>query len=80
MSLVISDDILHLVRMSEMQLKREFALWLFQQQRFTLAQAARFLGATRLEFQKMLADRHIPVHYEVADLEQDLDTLAVIKL
>jgi predicted HTH domain antitoxin len=30
---------------------------------------------SRLEFQHLLASRRIPVHYDVADFEQDIETL-----
>lgn len=76
MSLVISDELLQTVNMSEAELRQELALLLFQKEKFTLAQAARFASMTRLQFQKLLADRQIPVHYDIEDLEQDLKTLA----
>jgi len=48
MSLVISDEILQTVSMSESELRQELALLLFQKEKFTLAQAARFASMTRL--------------------------------
>ncbi|WP_293089875.1 UPF0175 family protein [Okeania sp. SIO3B5] len=42
MSLVISKEILEKIEISEGQLQIEIVVMLFQQERFTLAQAARF--------------------------------------
>jgi predicted HTH domain antitoxin len=75
MSLVIPDDLVHATGMSAEELKREIAVMLFQRENLTLAQASRLAGLSRLEMQQLLATRQIPVHYDVADFEQDLDTL-----
>jgi predicted HTH domain antitoxin len=44
---------------------QEIAILLFQQERLTLAQASRLANLPRWAFQKLLASRHIPVHYNV---------------
>ena len=75
MSLVISDEILQATRMSEAELRREFAVLLFQKEKLTLGQASRLAEMSRLQFQHLLASRQIPVHYDVADFENDLKTL-----
>ena len=75
MSLIIPDDILQAARMSEQELRREIAVLLFQQEKLTLAQASRLAGMNRLQFQHLLASRLIPVHYDVAELEEDLKIL-----
>ena len=75
MSLVIPDDILRAANMSASELRREIAVLLFQQDKLTLGQASDFAGISRLEFQRLLASRHIPVHYDAQDLTDDLDTL-----
>ena len=72
MSLTISDDELQSAGMSAAEFRREVAVLLFQQERMTLAQAARFSGMGRLQFQRLIADRGLCVHYDVADFEQDL--------
>jgi predicted HTH domain antitoxin len=75
MSFVLPDDILQAARMSEEELRRELALLLFQQEKLSLGKASQLAQMTRLEFQHLLASRRIPVHYDVADFEQDLRTL-----
>jgi predicted HTH domain antitoxin len=75
MPVTISDEVLLAARMSEPELKRELALTLFQQERLTLAQASRFAEMSHLEFQALLADRRIPIHYGIAEFREDLRTL-----
>jgi predicted HTH domain antitoxin len=76
MSLLIPDEILRASRLSERDLKVEIAIMLFEREKLTLGQACRFAAMDRLEFQHLLASRRIPIHYDVADFEHDLETLA----
>jgi predicted HTH domain antitoxin len=75
MSIVIPDEILHATGMSEAELMQEVAILLFQKEKLTLGQASRLARMSQLQFQHLLASRQIPVHYDVAELEADLETL-----
>ena len=75
MSVIINDDILHAIRMTEDELKLEIAVLLFQKEKLTLAQASHFAGITRLQFQHLLASRQIPIHYDIKEFDEDLNTL-----
>lgn len=75
MSLVIPDDILRAANISAGELRREIALLLFQQDKLTLGQASEFAGMSQLEFQRLLASHHIPVHYDSQEFANDLETL-----
>jgi predicted HTH domain antitoxin len=75
MSVVISDQILQTVQMSEAELLQEIAIMLFQQERFTLGQASRFAFMNQLQFQRLLASRQIPLHYDIAELREDVKNL-----
>lgn len=75
MSLVIPDDILRAANISASDLRREIAVLLFQQDKLTLGQASEFAGVSQLEFQRLLAKRHISVHYDTQEFKDDLDTL-----
>ena len=75
MSVVITDEILQTARMSEDELRQEVAVMLFTRDRVTLAQAARIAAMDRLRFQHLLASRAIPIHYDVEEFEEDLQTL-----
>jgi predicted HTH domain antitoxin len=61
--------------MTEDELRREFALWLFGQEKVTLAQASRLAQTDRLSFQHLLASRGLTLHYTEEDFDQDLATL-----
>lgn len=75
MSVVIPDEILHTARMTEAELMQEIAILLYQRERLTLGQASRLAGMSQLQFQFLLASRQIPIHYDVAEFEADLETL-----
>jgi predicted HTH domain antitoxin len=75
MTIVIPDDILRATRLTEDELKQELAVILFQKEKLTLGQASILAGMNRLQFQHLLASRKIPVHYGVAEFEEDLKTL-----
>jgi len=75
MPVTIPDEVLAAAHISEPELKLELALTLFQQERLTLAQAARLAGMSQLAFQAILADRQIPIHYGVEEFREDLRTL-----
>lgn len=75
MSVLISDELLVTARMTEAEMKQEIAILLFQKEKFTLAQASRFAGMHRVAFQHCLASRQIPIHYDVADFEKDIENI-----
>lgn len=56
-------------------LKLQLALFLFQQDFFSLGKASEFTGLHPIQFQKELANKQIPVHYDVNEYRQDTNTL-----
>jgi predicted HTH domain antitoxin len=80
MSVTISDELLQAAQMSESEFRLELAIWLYQQGRITLAQASRLAGLTRLQFQRELNQRGIPIHYTPEDLHEELETLREVDL
>ena len=75
MNLMVADDLLQGVDVSAAEALRDLAIGLFVDRRATLGQAARIAGVPQAEFQSWLADREIPLHYDVEDFEADLKTL-----
>lgn len=75
MPVTITDEVLSAAHLSEAELKRELALTLFEQERLTLAQASRLAEMSILDFQALLAEREIPIHYGVDEFRDDLRTL-----
>lgn len=78
MSVTIPDEVLTAARMSEDELRQEVAVMLFERNKLTMGQACRLAGLPRLQFQHLLASRQIPIHYDVADFEADLETLRAL--
>lgn len=75
MSLVLSDDIVRASGLSEHELFLEIVLMLFRQDKISLGKASELLGLHRMQFQKLLSDRGICIHYDVAEFQEDLSAL-----
>ena len=71
----IPREVIHVTRMTPQGLKRELAVYLFQQGKLSFGKAREMAGMTVWEFQQLLGSRGIGVHYDVEDYEQDLATL-----
>ena len=74
-TITIPDDILQAARMSDKELKQEIAIMLFQKEKLTLSQAARLAEMEQFSFQHLLASRQIPIHYDIDEFDDDVDTL-----
>jgi predicted HTH domain antitoxin len=72
---IIPDSVLDAARMSAAELLQEVAALLYAKDRLTLGQASRLAEMDQLAFQHLLASRGIDVHYDVEDLQQDVETL-----
>ena len=80
MQINVPDSLLPRLNMlTEAEIHRAFAVGLFVEEFFTLAQAARLADVDRLSFQHILADHEIPIHYGVEEFEQDLATIEDLK-
>ena len=64
--------------MSDRELKQEVAVMLFEQEKLTLAQASRLAEMKQVTFRYLLASREISLHYGIAELEEDVETLKEI--
>ena len=74
-SIEIPREVAHAARMRPRDLRRELAIYLFQQGRLSFGKAREMAGMTVWAFQQLLASRGIHVHYDVEDYEEDLTTL-----
>lgn len=54
---------------------REVAISLFQQELITLGTASKIAGIHQIEFQALLSERDICIHYDLADYQEDIDSL-----
>jgi len=79
MVIEIPDQIVAHAPLSEQEIRLEILALLYQKRILTLEKAARLAGCTRLDFQRVLADRKIPIHYDLSDVEMDLRHLDELK-
>lgn len=79
MVIEIQDSILRGLNLTQAEAVLDLAVGLFTERRITLGRAAKIAGLTQLEFQKELGRRGILIHYDVEDLEADLQTLAALR-
>lgn len=75
MSLLISDEIVKASGLTEFDLLLEIVILLFQQDKISLGKASELLGISQIRLQRLLGDRHICVHYDVAEFQEDLQHL-----
>jgi len=74
-SIEVPRDVIHATRMTPQELKRELAVYLFQQKRLSFGKAREMAGMTVWTFQQLLGSRGISIHYDIEDYEEDLATL-----
>ena len=74
-SIQISQDILDSARMSTSEVKQELAIQLYAQGRLSIGKARELADMSLWQFRHLLASRQIPVHYDVADLDDEVATL-----
>jgi predicted HTH domain antitoxin len=74
-SIEIPREISHVTRMTPEELRRELAVYLFQQGKLSFGKARELAEVTAWAFQQLLGSRGISVHLRVEDYEQDLVTL-----
>lgn len=75
----IPDRIINQSKLSAEEILLKIALVLFQEEKLTLGQASKLARLHQFEFQKELAAKKIPVHYNEEDFERDLQTINLIK-
>lgn len=56
------------------ELKLELAVHLYETRRLSIGHAREIAGLSLWEFRQLLASRKISPHYDVADLDEDMQT------
>lgn len=64
------------LKLSEQELRTELAIALYAAKKISFGKARKLADTDWFTFRQILSDRDIPVHYEVEDFEEDLDTLS----
>lgn len=80
MPVVLSDDFVKASHLTESEIKQELAIILYQKKKISLAKAASLLNMNRLEFQKLLAEKKIPINFDISDFDKDIETLKKLRL
>ncbi|MEP7128771.1 MAG: UPF0175 family protein [Chitinophagales bacterium] len=80
MQLEIPDEISQFTGLTDDDLKLRLAIQLFEEEKITLGSASKLAGLHQIQFQRELAKRKIPIHYDVQDFEKDLHTISEMKL
>lgn len=75
MVIEISDNLLNKAGLTSKDIVLKLAIVLFQEERMTLAQASKLANLHQFQFQKILAQKCIPIHYGEAELNRDLETI-----
>lgn len=75
MNVAIPDDLAASAGLTEADARADLAVALYQRERLTLAQAARFAGVDRITFHRLLAEHEVPLNYDFSDFEQDVAVL-----
>lgn len=75
MTITLPDNLRPLQGLSEKQVIEDLAVSFYAARRVTLVQPADLAGRNLFDFQALLRDRRIPLHYDESDLEQDLVAL-----
>ncbi|MDQ7053939.1 MAG: UPF0175 family protein [candidate division KSB1 bacterium] len=73
--LTIPGEIPLATRMTYKELRQEIAVMLYEKEKLALGQASQFAGMSQMQFQNLIASRHIPIHYDIEELEQDFETI-----
>jgi predicted HTH domain antitoxin len=79
MTIEVQDEVLRGLELTQPQALLDLAVGLFTERRVTLGRAAAVARVSQLDFQKELSRRGIPLHYDVADLQADVATLAALR-
>jgi predicted HTH domain antitoxin len=74
----VPQDILDSARLTTTELKVEMAVYLYAQKRLSIGMARDLANMPLWEFRHLLASRHVPPHYDVPDLEEDIATLQAL--
>lgn len=75
MTVEVQDELLRGLQVSPDRLRLEAAIGLYASEDVTLGQAAAIAQVSQSEFLQALGRHDVCVHYDVAEFEQDLQTL-----
>ena len=78
MILTIEELELDAIEMTLQELKLEIAVLLYAKGKLSMGKASRIADMNRILLQKELGKRKVPMNYDEAELERDLETLGLL--
>lgn len=75
----IPAEVVHTTRMAPEEMKLELVLVLFQQGKLSFGKAREMVGMSAWDFQLLLGQRHIPIHYDLEDYIADQPAMSALK-
>ncbi|MEO6949921.1 MAG: UPF0175 family protein [Ginsengibacter sp.] len=74
--LLLDDDFVKDINMSEQEIKLEFAIWLYERDKISLRKAAKMASLRWLDFSEILCERNIStVKMNSEDFETEIKTV-----
>lgn len=73
--LEVPQDVLDSARLTLPELRIELGLYLYAQGRLSAGKARELAGKSLWEFRQLIASRGIPVHLEIQDVDEEVNTL-----
>lgn len=77
MSLVIPDELVYASGLTEPEFFQMIVLTLYEKEKISLGKASELLKITRMEFQALMAEHNLYIHYDVEDLREEVASLKV---
>jgi len=77
MALIITDTLLEELKLTEEQIRIDFACYLYEKKTISTGKARKLAGLDQISFQKELAKRDIFIHYTEEDLNTELKNLGI---
>lgn len=75
MVIELPDKMLEEAGLTEVEIRLLLAIQLFEEGIMSVGQASKLAGLHPIMFQRELAKREIPIHYDVEDFERDWETI-----
>ncbi len=73
--ITIKDEVLKQADISATELLQEIAVLLYQRNKLSFGQAQKLAEMNHYEFQCLLNEKGVPLHYSTEDLQDDIETL-----
>ncbi len=75
MEIKISDEILKTANLTDEDIRVEIAIMLYKKKVLTLGQASELAKLHQIQLQKELANRRVPLNYDIESFREDLSTI-----